>query len=89
MCTVHGDCEHFCFQSSEIDTNRDGLNDALTLSIKFPSLSHQVHTVKLLLFFRVQFTVSLLCVHCSGFGLGNLHVLHTGKSLDRQEWRCG
>ena len=48
----------FNLQSTESDTNRDGRNDALSLSIRFTELSHKVHTVKLLLFFRVQFTVS-------------------------------
>ena len=38
--------------------NLDRRNDALTLSIHFADLSHQVHTVKLLLFFRAEFNVS-------------------------------
>lgn len=47
-------------QSRESDSNRDGKHDALSLSIQFAGLSHQVHTVKLLLFFRVEFNVSKL-----------------------------
>ena len=47
-------------QSRESDVNGDRTNDALTLTVHFAGLSHRVHTVKLLLFFRAEFKVSCI-----------------------------